>query len=45
MPLLDRRFKKNPRVPMHDGQEHTFRSELPADLQDVVERLRRRGTR
>ena len=28
-----------------DGQEHTFRSDLPADLADVLERLRRRGTR
>ncbi len=28
-----------------DGAEHTFRSELPADLADTLERLRRRGTR
>src|SRR5260370_25148837 len=31
----------------HDGQEHTFVAELPADLSDTLERLRRRapGTR
>jgi 23S rRNA pseudouridine1911/1915/1917 synthase len=28
-----------------DGAEHVFRSELPADLIDTLERLRRRGTR
>jgi 23S rRNA pseudouridine1911/1915/1917 synthase len=29
----------------HDDAEHTFTSELPADLSAAIERLRRRGTR
>jgi 23S rRNA pseudouridine1911/1915/1917 synthase len=29
----------------HDATEHTFRSELPPDLAETLERLRRRGTR
>jgi 23S rRNA pseudouridine1911/1915/1917 synthase len=28
-----------------DGQEHVFTSDLPPDLQEALERLRRRGTR
>jgi 23S rRNA pseudouridine1911/1915/1917 synthase len=28
-----------------DGQEHAFRADLPADLGDTLDRLRRRGTR
>ncbi len=47
---LDRQFLHSYSLQLkspHDGQEHTFVADLPADLADTLERLRRRavGTR
>jgi 23S rRNA pseudouridine1911/1915/1917 synthase len=50
VPGLDRQFLHSYSLRLtspHDGQEHTFVADLPADLSDTLERLRRRaaGTR
>jgi 23S rRNA pseudouridine1911/1915/1917 synthase len=45
---LDRQFLHSTLLRLrspHDGMEHTFRSALPPDLADSLERLRRRGPR